>query len=63
MSKTDPWQVFAVNQPQPEPPQPPDRDDLIDIAENAMMNVHDMNVTFRRYAEAAVDALLKELGK
>lgn len=35
-----------------------DRDDLIDLIEAALDNVHDMDVTLRDYAEAAADAVI-----
>jgi hypothetical protein len=37
-----------------------DRDDLIELALHAMDNVHDMDVPWRVYAAAVVDALIEE---
>ena len=37
------------------------RDELIDLIENAIDNVHDLDVTHRDYAEAAADAVLAAL--
>lgn len=37
------------------------RYDLIDLIENAIDNVHDLDVTHRDYAEAAADAVLAAL--
>lgn len=39
------------------------REELIDAAEAAMDNVHDMDVTFRQYAEAATDAIFAAQAK
>ena len=36
------------------------RDELIDLIENAIDNVHDLDVTHRDYAEAAADAALAQ---
>ena len=37
------------------------RDELIDLIETAIDNVHDLDVTHRDYAEAAADAVLAEV--